>query len=95
MPVVCKATPETTRVKNNRNRNITIKKVGSIYQPYSDEPFTISRRLGGGRSITFGAALEQTITCSPGDTFTAMTSVAGRGVRVITGSGTRFGNRCG
>ncbi len=53
MPVVCKATPETTRVKNNRNRNITIKKVGSIYQPYSDEPFTISRGLGGGGSKTF------------------------------------------
>jgi hypothetical protein len=33
--VACKATPETTRVKNNRNRAITIKAVGSIYQPFS------------------------------------------------------------
>ena len=29
--VACKDTPETTRIKNNRNRTITIKKVGSIY----------------------------------------------------------------
>src|SRR5215204_5826893 len=51
--VACKATPETTRVKNNRNRAITIKNVGSIYQPRSNEPFRANRRLGGGRSITF------------------------------------------
>lgn len=37
--VACKSTPERTRVKNNRNRAITIKTVGSIYRPYSYEPF--------------------------------------------------------
>src|SRR5215211_1869769 len=51
--VACKATPETTRVKNNRGRAITIKKVGSIYQPRSNEPFRVDRRLGGGNSVTF------------------------------------------
>ena len=39
--VACKATPERTHVKNNRGRAITIKKVGSIYQPRSNEPFRV------------------------------------------------------
>lgn len=51
--VACKSTPERTRVKNNRNRAITIKTVGSIYRPYSYEPFRVDRRLGGGKSVTF------------------------------------------
>jgi hypothetical protein len=51
--VACKGTPETTRVENNRNRSITIKTVGSIYRPYSYEPFRVNRKLGGGKSITF------------------------------------------
>src|SRR5829696_6653592 len=51
--VACKATPEKTRVENNRNRAITIKTVGSIYRPYSYEPFRMNRRLGGGKSVTF------------------------------------------
>jgi hypothetical protein len=45
--VACKATPERTHVTNNRNRAITIKTVGSIYRPYSYEPFRVDRRLGG------------------------------------------------
>ena len=51
--VACKATPERTYVKNNRGRAITIKKVGSIYRPYSYEPFRVDRKVGGGNSITF------------------------------------------
>jgi hypothetical protein len=31
--VACQPTPERTRVKNNRRRAVTIKSVGSIYQP--------------------------------------------------------------
>jgi hypothetical protein len=45
--VACKATPERTHVKNNRNTAITIKTVGSIYRPYGYEPFRVDRRLGG------------------------------------------------
>ena len=43
--VACKATPETTRVKNDRNRAITIKTVGSIQQPYGYEPLRMDRKL--------------------------------------------------
>lgn len=51
--VSCKSTPEVTRVKNNRSKSITIGTVGSIYRPYSYEPFRVNRTLGGGRTITF------------------------------------------
>ena len=44
--VACKATPERTHIKNNRNRAMTIKTVGSIYRPYSYEPFKVNRKLG-------------------------------------------------
>src|SRR3712207_4572019 len=51
--VACKATPEVTRVENNRNRNITISTVGSIYQPRSNEPFRVNRTLRANRTIRF------------------------------------------
>ena len=93
--VACKATPETTRVKNNRGRAITIKKVGSIYQPRSNEPFRVDRRLGGGNSVTFesgSGANNNTLTGS----YIYNNDVGSReGARVVTGAGTRFGDRCG
>jgi hypothetical protein len=93
--VACKATPETTRVKNNRNRAITIKKVGSIYQPRSNEPFRVDRRLGGGNSVTFesgSGANNNTLTGA----FIYNNDVGSKeGARVVTGAGTRFGDRCG
>ncbi len=51
--VACKSKPETTRVKNNTNKSITIDTVGSIYRPYSYEPFRVSRMLKAGGTITF------------------------------------------
>jgi hypothetical protein len=51
--VACKATPEKTRVENNTNHRITVKKVGSIHQPRSNEPFRVNVRLGRGQSVTF------------------------------------------
>jgi hypothetical protein len=93
--VACKATPELTRVENNRNRNITIKKVGSIYQPRSNEPFRVDRRLGGGNSITFesgSGANHNKLTGS----YIYNNDVGSReGARVTTGSGARFVDRCG
>src|SRR5215211_6079516 len=93
--VACKATPETTRVKNNRNRAITIKNVGSIYQPRSNEPFRVDRRLGGGNSITFesgSGANHNTLTGA----YIYSNDVGSReGARVTTGSGTRFVDHCG
>src|SRR5919112_3620591 len=58
-----RATPETTRVKNNRNRTITIKAVGSIYQPFSNEPLRVGRKLGAGKTVTFesGAGADRNV----------------------------------
>jgi hypothetical protein len=93
--VACKATPELTRVENNRNRAITIKKVGSIYQPRSNEPFRVDRRLGGGNSITFesgSGANHNKLTGS----YIYNNDVGSReGARVTTGSGARLTDRCG
>jgi hypothetical protein len=93
--VACKATPETTRVKNNRNTAKTIKKVGSIYQPRSNEPFTVNRKLGGGRSITFesGSGADQNVLT--GQYIYNNDVGAKEGARVTTASGARFVDRCG
>ena len=93
--VACKAAPETTRVKNNRSTAITIKTVGSIYQPYSDEPFTVNRKLGGGRAITFesGSGADQNVLTGR---YIYNNDVGTQeGARVTTASGARFVDRCG
>jgi hypothetical protein len=51
--VNCYSNPERVTIRNNRNRAITITSVGSIYQPRSNEPFYVYKRLGSGRSITY------------------------------------------
>jgi hypothetical protein len=93
--VACKATPETTRVKNNRSRAITIKTVGSIYHPYSYEPFRVDRKLGGGNSVTFesgSGANHNTLTKS----YIYNNDVGSKeGARVVTKTGSRFVDRCG
>ena len=93
--VACEATPERTRVKNNRNTAITIKTVGSIYRPYSYEPFRVDRRLGGGKSVTFesgSGANRNKLTGS----FIYNNDVGSKeGARVIRSTGTRFVDRCG
>ena len=93
--VGCKATPEVTRVKNNRSRAITIKTVGSIYQPYSDEPFRVDRRLGGGNSIYFesGSGADHNVLTKR---YIYNNDVGSKeGARVVTKAGTRFVDRCG
>jgi hypothetical protein len=89
------ATPETTRVKNNRNRAITIKTVGSIYQPYSYEPFRVDFRLGAGNAVTFESGSEannHVLTKS----YIYNNDVGSKeGARVVTKSGNRFVDRCG
>src|SRR5215217_8967613 len=93
--VACKATPEKTHVKNNRGRAITIKTVGSIYQPYSYEPFRVDRSLGGGNSITFESgtgANNHVLTKS----YIYNNDVGSKeGARVVTKTGSRFVDRCG
>jgi hypothetical protein len=61
--VACKANPETTWIKNNRNSRIRIRSVGSIYQPRSNEPFIVNRRLRPGKAVKFesGAAADRNV----------------------------------
>ncbi len=93
--VACKATPETTRVKNNLNRAITIRAVGSIYRPFGYEPVRVERKLGAGETVTFesGAGADRNkLTGS----FIYNNDVGSKeGAKVVTGSGARFGDRCG
>ncbi len=93
--VACKATPETTRVKNNRGRAITIKTVASIYQPYSYEPFRVDRRLGGGNSVTFESGSGADHNKLTGSYIYNNDVGSKEGARVVTRSGSRFVDRCG
>ena len=49
----CEGNPETTRVKNNTNNRIKVRKVGSIYQPRSNEPFRVRVKLRPDQAVTF------------------------------------------
>ncbi len=93
--VACEAAPEVTRVKNNRNRSITIKAVGSIYRPFSYEPVRVDRKLGAGNTMTFesgSGANHNTLTGA----YIYNNDVGSKeGARVVTQSGARFSDRCG
>ena len=49
----CDSDPEKTQVRNNTNRVIEIETVGSLYQPYSYEPFVVNRKLRPNKAKTF------------------------------------------
>ena len=51
--VSCYSTRERTVIHNNRSHAITIKSVGSIYKPYSSEPYIVNKRLAAGATITY------------------------------------------
>jgi hypothetical protein len=51
--VRCEGNPETTRVENNTNNRIKVRKVGSIYQPRSNEPFRVRVKLRPDQAVTF------------------------------------------
>lgn len=72
-----------------------IKKVGSIFQPRSNEPFTVNRTLRGNRAIRFesGSGANQNVLTGQ---YIYSNDVGSReGARVTTGSGARFVDRCG
>jgi len=56
----CTGNPETIKVTNNTTATITVKTIGSLYQPRSNEPLTVNRSLGGGKSVTFKAGPAET-----------------------------------
>jgi hypothetical protein len=92
--VACQATPEVTRVKNNRRRAVTIKSVGSIYQPFSYEPIIVNRKLAARKAITFesGRGANQNILTGA---YIYNNDVGSKeGARVVTKTGLRFTDRC-
>ena len=93
--VACEASPERTRVENNRNRAITIKAVGSIYRPYSYEPIRVDRRLGAGNTVTFESGSGANTNKLTGNYIYNNDVGSNEGAKVITKSGTRFTDRCG
>jgi hypothetical protein len=93
--VACKGTPERTRVENNRNRAITIKTVGSIYRPYSYEPFRVDRRLGAGSTATFESGSGANTNKLTGSYIYNNDVGSKEGARVVTQSGARYTDRCG
>ena len=95
--VGCTTNPETTRVKNNRSVAITIRTVGSIYQPRSNEPFYVNRRIAAGGTVTFksGYAASSTSSLTLTRQYIYENNVGtSEGAKVATSVGT-FYDRCG
>jgi hypothetical protein len=93
--VACFSNPERVTIKNNRSATVTIRTVGSLYKPRSNEPFSVSRKLGPGKSVSFyagGAA-----SSSSANTLTRQyifnNDISSEGVRVTSSVGT-FSRRC-
>jgi hypothetical protein len=90
----CDGDPEKVIVTNNTRHRIEIKKVTSIYQPRSNEPFRVDRTLKRGKSVTFAAgpsAKHNVLTHQ----YVFNSSVGSKeGARVRTSIGL-FGDRCG
>jgi len=90
----CDGNPERVIVANNTRHRITVKRVGSIYRPYSFEPITINATLRRGRAITFesGPAANRNVLTKQ---YIFNSDVGSReGSRVATSVG-RFADRCG
>ena len=93
----CYTNPETTRVKNNRSTAITLRTVGSIYQPRTNEPFAVNRTLAAGATVTFrtGYAASSTSALTLTRQYIYENNVGtSEGARVATSVGT-FADRCG
>ena len=89
----CDGNPERVIVANNTRRRIEVRRVGSIYRPYSFEPITVNRTLSRGRTITFqsGPAAKRNVLTKQ---YIFNSDVGTReGARVATSVG-RFVGRC-
>ena len=90
----CDDNPEKVIVKNNTRHRIEVRRVTSIYQPRSNEPFRVDRTLKRGRSVTFeaGPAANRHVLTNQ---YIFNSSVGSKeGARVRTSIGL-FGDRCG
>lgn len=96
--VNCYSNPERVRVTNLSSHRITIRTVGSIYRPYSSEPFSKHRNLGAGDGITFfsGFAANNSNPNTLTRRYIFNNEVGTReGARVRTTTGARYIDRCG
>ncbi len=95
--VGCYTNPETTRIKNNRSYAVTVRTVGSIYRPRSNEPFYVYRRIAAGGTVVFrsGYAASSTSALTLTRQYIYENNVGtSEGARVATSVGT-FYDRCG
>lgn len=86
--VGCYGNPETVKVTNGTNASITIRSIGSLYQPRDNEPFAINASLGAGKSRTYeaGGAADSNILTRQYIFNNEVGST--EGVRVATSAGT-------
>ena len=95
--VYCYSNPERVVVHNNRSYAVTIRSVGSRYQPYSNEPIPVGYRLGAGKTVTFysgyGASSTNPRTLTRRYIF-SNTVGSTEGARVTRSNGTVYGDRC-
>jgi hypothetical protein len=74
---------------------VTIKTVGSLYKPYSNEPFSVNRKLAAGKSVTYytgsGASASSSATLTRRSIYN--NTVSSEGVRVTSSIGS-FSKRC-
>jgi len=91
--VRCEGNPETTHVVNNTSHRIKVRKVGSIYKPRSNEPFTVNRILRRGRAITFESGFDANSNVLTRQYIYNNDVGSREGARVSTSVG-RFRDRC-
>jgi hypothetical protein len=93
--VDCFSSRERTTIRNNRSTTVTIKTVGSLYKPRSNEPFSVSRKLAAGKSVSFytgsGASASSAYTLTRQNIYN--NDIATEGAKVTSSVGT-FSKRC-
>jgi hypothetical protein len=93
--VDCYSSRERVTIKNTRSATVTIKTVGSLYKPRSNEPYAVNRKLSAGKTISFysgsGASASNANTLTRQSIFS--NDVAAEGVRVTSSIGI-FSKRC-
>lgn len=91
----CYSSRERTTIRNNKSVTVTIRTIGSLYKPYSNEPFTVNRKLAAGKSVTFytgsGASYSSATTLTRRNIYN--NTVSTEGGRVTSSAGS-FSKRC-
>ncbi len=91
----CFSSREKTTIRNNRSTTVTIRTVGSLYKPYSNEPFSVNRKLAAGKSVTYytGSGASYSVSTALTRRNIYNNAVSSEGARVTSSVGT-FAKRC-